>query len=409
VKLLFISSSLDLRYPLSSTPSWWQLLKNLSEAGVEVLAAPYQGYGIEAPWWRAYDNPCQREGELFRRTRDIARRFRSPAIRTPESRSSAESATDKLVRKLANTVIMPRWQRHVSQILEMDPGVDAVVTLNIPPNQFRGLPAYLARQHGVPTIHYDSDVPASLPQFKGFASGFRHYQGADLSEYAGFISNSKGGVAALERLGARNVHVLYFAVDPEWFVQVPSAQDIDVFFYGHGHEYRGDSIEMMISEPSRRLSQARFAVRSTDMDIDLGRAQRVPYMSFGKLREYSCRSKINLNITRQPHASTYASSTARPFELAAMGCCIVSNHCEGMEEWFQVGKELLVVGDANQATDTYRQLLSRPELRRQMGQAARERVLRDHTYRHRAEQLLGILGDLTGMKNPNRYNARSEC
>ena len=30
-KLLVVASSLDLRAPLSSTPSWWQLLKSLAE------------------------------------------------------------------------------------------------------------------------------------------------------------------------------------------------------------------------------------------------------------------------------------------------------------------------------------------------------------------------------------------
>lgn len=43
MKLFVLSSSLDLRHPLSATPSWWQLLKALYEEGVEVIAAPYHG------------------------------------------------------------------------------------------------------------------------------------------------------------------------------------------------------------------------------------------------------------------------------------------------------------------------------------------------------------------------------
>lgn len=391
MKILFICSSLDLRYPFSSTPAWWQLLKNLCEAGAEVIATPYQGYAIESPWWRAYDNPCQREGAIFQHIRGLARNMRGSRGNARGELNAGETLTDKLMRTLANGLIRPRWQRHVSEILQEEKDVDAIITLSVPPNHFRGLPTYVKQRYGVPTIHYDGDLPASLPKFQGFASGFRHYQGADISEYVGFISNSKGAAGELEKMGARNVKVLYYAVDPEWFRELPVRKDIDVFFYGHGYEYRRDWIETMIAEPSRRMAEARFAVRATDMDIDLGNVERLAYMSLGKLREYSSRSKINLNITRTPHASVYASSTARPFELAAMGCCIVSNRCEGMEEWFELDKEMVMVNDADQIMETYHWLLSDDVPRRKMGQAARARVLSEHTYRHRANQLMGIL------------------
>src|SRR5215471_20899415 len=64
MKLLVIASSLDLQAPLSSTPSWWQLLKALAEQGADLVVAPYQGPPIESPWWTAAANPAQREGDL---------------------------------------------------------------------------------------------------------------------------------------------------------------------------------------------------------------------------------------------------------------------------------------------------------------------------------------------------------
>ena len=396
MKILFVCSSLDLRYPFSSTPAWWQLLRNVSEAGAEVIATPYQGYAIESPWWRVYDNPCQREAAVFQWIRRLAQKVRPQGSDRQEQRADGESMSDRLVRGLANRLIRPRWQRHLSKIIENERDIDVIITLSVPPNHFKGLPTYIRQRYRLPTIHYDGDVPASLPDFRGFASGFRHYQGADLPEYDGFISNSKGGVAQLAELGARNISVLYYGADPRWFATVGLQQDIDVFFYGHGYEYRREWIETMVARPSSRMAGSRFALRATEMDIDLGNAERLPYMSLGKLREYSSRSRLNLNITRTPHATVYASSTARPFELAAMGCCIVSNPCEGMEEWFEVGKEIAVVNDADEAVETYRQLLADEALRRQMGEAARRRALSEHTYGHRASQLIEILEHFVG-------------
>jgi spore maturation protein CgeB len=146
----------------------------------------------------------------------------------------------------------------------------------------------------------------------------------------------------------------------------------------------------MITTPSRAMPEARFAVRGTKLG-DLGRAETLPYLSFSKLREYACRSKINLCITRLAHASVYGSSSSRPFELSAMGCCIVANPYAGIEEWFEPGKELMVVNSAEEAADRYRWLLAHESERLAMGRAARERVLKEHTFRHRARQLIEIV------------------
>ncbi|MBN1284861.1 MAG: glycosyltransferase family 1 protein, partial [Anaerolineae bacterium] len=116
-----------------------------------------------------------------------------------------------------------------------------------------------------------------------------------------------------------------------------------------------------------------------------------PYLSFSKLREYACRSRINLCITRRAHAGVYASASMRPFELGALGACIVANPYEGIEEWFEPERELIVVHSEAEAVERYRWLLSHDAARVQMGQAARARVLAEHTMRHRAAQLCDIV------------------
>jgi glycosyl transferase family 1 len=387
MKILAICSSLDLRQPYSSTPAWWQLLKGLYEIGVEVLATTYQGEAIESLWWTGVANPCYHEGEAFRRLKALVPRSGSPA----QAGDGAEGGGDRMARLLAQQWIMPRWRRHLTRVFDRHRDIDAVLFLTTPLNHLTGLPSYVRGRYGVPIWFYDGDVPASLPSFAGFQSGFRIYQGADLAEYDGFLSNSKGGAAHLLAMGARQVHVLYYGADPGVFSPVEAEQDLDVFFYGHGYEYRREWIEAMLSDPSKALGDARFAIRGTRFDIDLGRTEQLPYLSFSKLREYCCRSKINLNITRQGHASVWGSSTSRPFELAAQGCCIVSNPYEGIEEWFEPDQELFVVHSADDAIERYRWLLAHDEARRRVGERARRRVLAEHTFLHRAHQLVRIL------------------
>ena len=382
MKLLFVVSSLDLTQPFSATPAWWQLLKGLYEIGVDVIAAPYQGPAIESLWWRAAPNPAKWQGDLFKKLRDGARRV----VGVPAA-TDAELTSDRLVRQAAQTLVAPLWFRHLDRILSQEPDIDAVIVLTAPLNQLTGVPRELIARHHKPIFYYDGDVPASLPNMAGFATGFRIYQGADLSEYTAFISNSAGGAASLKALGAREVYPLFYGADPDVFSPVAvGQQDIDVFFYGHGREYRSDWIDWMLTQPSQTLPDARFAVRGTKLD-PVGRAELLPYLSFSKLREYACRSKINLCITRAAHASVYASSSSRPFELASMGCCIVSNPYDGIEEWFEPDKEVFIVHSGEEAVDRYRFLLTHDRERIAAGTAARERVLKEHTFRHRAQQL----------------------
>jgi hypothetical protein len=66
--------------------------------------------------------------------------------------------------------------------------------------------------------------------YAGFASGFRMYDHADVTEFDGFMCNSKGGASELEAMGVQRVETVYWGVDPDLFAPVEAEQDRDVFF-----------------------------------------------------------------------------------------------------------------------------------------------------------------------------------
>ncbi len=390
---------MDLRQPYSATPAWWQLLKGLAEAGAELLVTPYQGKPQDSLWWRAEANPAYLQGEWFRRARQLWRVFAPPRLPTErrdetarvKSQIKPDTWSGRWTRTLAQSWIAPLWRKHLDRLLTKHRGLDAVLFISVPPNHLRGVASSIQQKHGLPVLFYDGDLPASLPEMSGFATGFRIYEGADLAEFTAVIGNSSGSEAALRKLGAPAVHTLWYGVDAALFPPLHrSTQDIDLFFYGHGREYRSRWVDDMLTEPSRRLPQRRFAVRGSQLG-ELGRAETLPYASFHALRGYIARSKINLCITRQAHASVYGSSSMRPFELASMACCVVANPYLGIEEWFEPEREIIVVSSAEEAVERYRHLLAAEALRRRIGLAARARFLKQHTMRHRAQELLAIL------------------
>ena len=378
MKLLCLCSALDIKYRYGCTPNWWQFLKGLHELGHDVIAIPYHGVAFETPWWRSYPNPCRWEGEAFATAKRV---FGSGPT------STHNGAVAKVNKALIESWVRPRWERRLAEILEKEGDVDAVIVFTIPANHFTGIPGRLRDRFDVPFFYFDGDVPASLPRFGGFASGFKIYEDADLSEYDGFMCNSEGGAEDLREMGARFVQPIHWGVDPTLYERVDVEEDRDVFFYGFGAEYREAWMESMLTVPSQTLTEYRFAVGGQGFKIDLGNTERVGDVPFNVFRHACCRSRINLSITRQAHGTVFASSTIRPFELAAMGCCVVSGHYDGLETWFDLGKDMIRIDTADEAIDTYRRLLSDDGARRAMGESARRTVLERHTHRQRAADI----------------------
>jgi glycosyltransferase involved in cell wall biosynthesis len=383
---------MDLRFRYGCTPAWWQLWKGLHEAGVDLIVTPYRGRAMESPWWRTYDNPCYREGEAYAFARQAAARLRGETQLRRREESPPDTVADRAAREAVWRWITPRWRRHLERILLCEPSVAAVVIFTVPMSHLRGIPTFLRDRMSVPVVYYDGDVPMSLPEFGGMDTGFNIYHGADPSEYDLLLSNSDGGMSRLRELGARRVETLFWAVDPDLFAPLPVEKEQDVFFYGYGDKFRREWIESLIAEPSRRLPGADFVVGGGDFRTDLGRTRRVGVVPFNAFRRAISASRINLNITRRPHATTYASSTSRPFELAAAGAAVVSNPHAGMERWFEPGQEILVASTPEEAVTAYGELLADPTGAEEMGRRARERVLDEHTYLRRAQRLLELLG-----------------
>lgn len=384
MKLLVVASTIDLKNKLGCTPAWWQLLKAIYEIGNEVVVIPYLGDPVESLWWRTYGNPCSKESTIYNSYLESRkRRGKSPSEKTLLS---------PIATQVIKRYIKPKWERYLLHILRKEQDVDLVLLMSIPINYITGIPSRIKQAFQIPVVYYDGDMPTILPKYtvsRGFR--FNYYENADLSEYDAFFTNSKGVIPDLQEMGAKNVHPLYYGVDPELVAPVEVGKDIDVSFFGYGSDFREEWMEKLITIPSQKMPELSFAVAGENFRIDLGNAKMVGDLSYSQWRQFCCRSKINLNITRWSHANVYASSTSRPFELAAFGSCIVSQPYNGIEEWFEVGKELIVVNSENEAIETYKRLLHNGEDREKIGTRARGRILKEHTFKHRAHQLIDVI------------------
>ena len=385
MKLFAIVSTLDLKYRLGCTPAWWQLLKALHENENEVVVIPYLGDGFETLWWRTYPNAWRLPGVAYYH---LSKRI------PPKSLDSKSRARNWVVAIATNAVTLPVWRRHILKVLEKERDVDAVLFFNIPLNQIKGIPSEIKRRFNVRTVFYDGDMPTIMPEHaskRGFM--FDYYQGADLGEYDLFVVNSEGILESLKKMGARKVMPLHYAADPELFRPVNADKKWDVAFFGYGSQNREKWMTRMITRPSLE-SNLGFTVGGGGFSISLGKASPIGDVPMSEFRRFCCSAKVNLNITRESHTTTYGSSTARPFELAAMGCCVVSCPYLGLDKWFKPDREMIVLSENDDIVEIYRSLVSDDKRRNEIGEAARQRVLNDHTYGARASELVKAIGSI---------------
>jgi hypothetical protein len=390
-RILAVASAVDLDFRYGCTPAWWQLWKGLYEEGADLVVTPYRGRPIESPWWRTAPNPTYVEGESFARARAAVARLKGDTLLRRAEDNPVDGFGARMTREAVWRWVTPRWKKHLDRLVARE-RPDAVVVFTVPMAHLRGIPTYLRERYDIPVVFYDGDVPMSLPEFGGMDTGFNWYHEADPSEYDLLVSNSEGGLERLRELGARRAEAIFWGADPEFFSPQAVDKSMDVFFYGYGDKFRREWVEAMIGEPSRTLADVDFALGGRDFQADLGRARLIGDVPFNVFGRAISSARVNLCITRRSHATVYASSSCRPFELASAGAAIVANPYNGIERWFEPGSEIVIVDDAEQATDAYRELLADPAQAEELGRRARERVLDEHTYRHRARRLLELIG-----------------
>ena len=390
-KIVAVASAVDLDFRYGCTPAWWQLWKGFAAAGADLIVTPYRGRAIETPWWRTAPNPCYREGELFAAARDTVARLKGDRyLRRDES---DPGDTDRLVREVIWRWVTPRWQRHLERLLERERDVDAVIVFTVPMSHLRGIPTRLRERFGVPVVFYDGDVPMSLPEFGGMDTGFNYYLGADPSEYDLVLSNSEGGLERLRELGARRAEAVYWGADPELFAPRQVAKEWDVFFYGYGDKFRREWTGELVGAPSRRAAGSRLRAR---------RARLPGRHGAGAPRRRRALQRVlvrDLVGAREPeHHAALARHRARVVDLAPVraGRQRRRDRLEPARRHRDAGSSRAASCSSSRtrlgAVAAYRELLADPGAAEELGARARERVLDEHTYAHRARQLLELLG-----------------
>jgi spore maturation protein CgeB len=99
-------------------------------------------------------------------------------------------------------------------------------------------------------------------------------------------------------------------------------------------------------------------------------------------------SKINVNMH---HLQSSTSLNLRVFDVPAAGGFLITDSMPGLADLFEIGREVVVYRTPEELREKVKHYLSHPEERLEIARRARQRVLRDHTFKNRWQQVRDIL------------------
>jgi spore maturation protein CgeB len=252
----------------------------------------------------------------------------------------------------------------------------------------------LATARGV-SAFYDIDTPVTLAKL---ARGDDEYLSADLiPRYDLYLSFSGGpALVRLEQVyGAQMARPLLCAVDPELYFPEARPAAVDLGYLGTWSADRQPKLEQLLFEPARLWPDGRFEVAGPQYPATIAwpdNVERTEHLPPHRHRAFYGGQRFTLNLTRDHMVAAGFSPSVRLFEAAACGTPIISDAWPGLETVLEPGREILL---ASSPDDVLRHLRDLPEARRrEIGAAARAKVLKTHTAAHRALELESLVAEV---------------
>jgi spore maturation protein CgeB len=291
----------------------------------------------------------------------------------------------------AEVVVYEPTERAASAALERVRGADVVVKASGVGVLDGFLEAAVADAPSV-RIFWDVDAPATLARLEADEDDPLR----TLVPRFDLVLTYGGGdpvVESYRALGAADCVPVYNALDPE--THHPVARDerfaADLAFLGNRLPDREARVEEFFLRAAELLPERSFLLAGAGWD-----GKRLPpnvrvlgHVSTNEHNAFNCTPLAVLNVLRDSMAANGWSPATRVFEAAGAGACLVSDAWPGLDDFLEPGREVLAASSGEEVAA----LLDRLTETRasEIGAAARSRIVAEHTYDHRAEQLERIL------------------
>jgi spore maturation protein CgeB len=235
---------------------------------------------------------------------------------------------------------------------------------------------------------YDIDTPVTLAKLE---RGDFEYLSPDLIPGYDLYLSFTGGPALQhleQRLGSPAARPLFCSADPELYRPLDVTTRWDMSYLGTYSDDRQPTVEKLLNETARRLPHRRFCVAGPQYPDGIAwpaNVERIDHVPPTDHPAFYAASRFTLNVTRADMIKAGWSPSVRLFEAGACATPVISDVWDGLSDLLEPGREILFARSTDDVISALEGI--EPDRARAIGQAARHRVLAEHTAAHRAAEL----------------------
>jgi spore maturation protein CgeB len=244
------------------------------------------------------------------------------------------------------------------------------------------------KRPGALAVFWDVDAPATLDRLAADPEDpFRKL----IPAYDMILTYGGGPpvVSAYQRLGARGCVPIYNGLDPA--THYPAAPEprfaCDLGLIANRLPDRERRIEEFFLAVAADLPRQHFVLGGNGWS-DKPLPPNIAYLGHVYTRDhnaFNASARAVLNVSRESMAAYGYSPATRVFEAAGAGSCIITDAWEGISQFFEPGREILVARNGPAVAEILAKLT--PQDARRIGGAALARAVAEHTYERRVDLL----------------------
>ncbi|RAK52816.1 CgeB family protein [Phenylobacterium deserti] len=257
---------------------------------------------------------------------------------------------------------------------------------------------------------YDIDTPVTLAKLA--AGDFEYLTPELIPGYDVYLSFTGGPTLErlMKRYGSPAARALYCSVDADVYRPMAGTRRWDLSYLGTYSPDRQPTLERLLLEPARQAPELKFCVAGPQYPADIdwpANVERIDHVPPAEHPTFYAASRYTLNVTRADMIAAGFSPSVRLFEAGACGTPIISDVWDGLDTLFEPKAEIVL---ARTSEEVLQQLRSTDEpARREMAEAARGRILAEHTADHRAAELEAHLTEAAAAKAQRRKDNLLLC
>ncbi|MEX0721658.1 MAG: glycosyltransferase [Balneolaceae bacterium] len=238
------------------------------------------------------------------------------------------------------------------------------------------------------TAFYDIDTPITLSKLK--ENDFEYINPELIPAYDIYLSFTGGPTLDVleDEYQSPTARALYCSVDTDLYLPESKPEKWQLGYLGTYSDDRQPSLQRFLIDVANKLEESTFVVAGPQYPENIEwpeNVKRIDHLPPGEHCNFYTSQRFTLNITRKAMIEAGFAPSVRLFEAAACGVPIISDYWEGLDTIFQPDEEILI---ARSTEDVIGYLQNIPEESRiDMGEKARQRILKEHSHIQRAKQL----------------------